>query len=481
MTAVQKHQSRQQAVSLCLESTAYRKSPSTSSSLSHYHEHSNSKFHPTSSAVLGSQPSGYSQERVPRAFLSSKNEAMSAPLTGNNQLPAIQPNSGFMRHSNHRQTVTTSHGATFSGVGRRTPPAPLEGRHRHGSTSSGDPSLQYLAVDALQAVRPPRERNMSLPQLTNDISISTRKLSLRDDHLPSLSTLSRGASAVKFSIKSETRSPPPLLTPASGELPPLQMDSARPEKLGQSLPSIRSTFGDINRIPPIEKDTPISPHQIPKCPASPPGATPRLPPISATHTSPPISPNDTYHRNLPSPHSITSSGGSYGYPPASLHRSSSYDISRAGSDADTAHSPSTQSHMSIDGIASGPIGCYVCTFDGCGAHPFQTQYLLNSHANVHSSARPHYCPVQGCPRSEGGKGFKRKNEMIRHGLVHDSPGYVCPFCPDREHKYPRPDNLQRHVRVHHLDRDKDDPLLREVLSQRPDGPNRGRRRRGPAI
>jgi hypothetical protein len=37
--------------------------------------------------------------------------------------------------------------------------------------------------------------------------------------------------------------------------------------------------------------------------------------------------------------------------------------------------------------------------------------------------------------------------MIRHGLVHQSPGYVCPFCPDREHKYPRPDNLQRCVIV----------------------------------
>ncbi|KAF4428089.1 hypothetical protein CFRS1_v010207 [Colletotrichum fructicola] len=57
-----------------------------------------------------------------------------------------------------------------------------------------------------------------------------------------------------------------------------------------------------------------------------------------------------------------------------------------------------------------------------------TQYLLNSHANVHSSARPHYCSVKGCPRSEGGKGFKRKNEMIRHGLVHDSPGYT--ICKD---------------------------------------------------
>ncbi|ROT38847.1 C2H2 type zinc finger domain-containing protein [Sodiomyces alkalinus F11] len=134
--------------------------------------------------------------------------------------------------------------------------------------------------------------------------------------------------------------------------------------------------------------------------------------------------------------------------------------------------------MGIDGPNNTPSGGFVCKFAGCTAPPFQTQYLLNSHANVHSSARPHYCSVTGCPRSEGGKGFKRKNEMIRHGLVHESPGYICPFCPDRDHKYPRPDNLQRHVRVHHVDKHKDDPLLREVLSQRPDGPNRGRRRRG---
>src|SRR5690242_1046259 len=123
-----------------------------------------------------------------------------------------------------------------------------------------------------------------------------------------------------------------------------------------------------------------------------------------------------------------------------------------------------------------------------------TNFLTSSHANVHSQTRPHFCPVKGCPRSEGGKGFKRKNEMIRHGLVHQSPGYVCPFCPDREHKYPRPDNLQRyavhaiwvscsltnplrHVRVHHVDKDKDDPQLRDVLAQRPEGGSRGRRRR----
>ena len=107
-------------------------------------------------------------------------------------------------------------------------------------------------------------------------------------------------------------------------------------------------------------------------------------------------------------------------------------------------------------------GHFRCKHEGCTAAPFQTQYLLkyalthlflcwqqltddSSHANVHSQSRPHYCPVPTCPRSEGGKGFKRKNEMIRHGLVHESPGYVCPFCPEKEHKYPRPDNLQRLV------------------------------------
>ncbi|KAK3675317.1 hypothetical protein LTR78_004827 [Recurvomyces mirabilis] len=73
---------------------------------------------------------------------------------------------------------------------------------------------------------------------------------------------------------------------------------------------------------------------------------------------------------------------------------------------------------------------FKCDYVGCTAQSFQTQYLLS---------------VPECPRSDGGKGFKRKNEMIRHGLVHNSPGYICPFCADREHRYPRPDNLQRSV------------------------------------
>ncbi|KAF8452985.1 hypothetical protein BGX38DRAFT_1180155 [Terfezia claveryi] len=122
-------------------------------------------------------------------------------------------------------------------------------------------------------------------------------------------------------------------------------------------------------------------------------------------------------------------------------------ISVAGSD-DTIVAPqmSTPKRSSTGSRSDGaPItGTFRCEHAGCSAPPFQTQYLLNSHANVHSINRPHFCHVPGCPRGEKGRGFKRKNEMIRHGLVHDSPGYVCPFCPDREHKYPRPDNLQRY-------------------------------------
>jgi hypothetical protein len=105
--------------------------------------------------------------------------------------------------------------------------------------------------------------------------------------------------------------------------------------------------------------------------------------------------------------------------------------------------------LSKSNYSSNPrIGGFKCTYAGCTAKPFHTQYLLKSHANVHSSDRRYYCPVKGCPRGEGGKGFKRKNEMIRHGLVHESPGYACPYCVDHGRRYPRPDNLQRSVSCH---------------------------------
>ncbi|RDA83324.1 hypothetical protein CP532_4459 [Ophiocordyceps camponoti-leonardi (nom. inval.)] len=349
------------------------------------------------------------------------------------------------------------------------------------------PILQHLAADALQAVSV--DPSLTSPQkLPSDISTSTRQLSISDER-PIQDAGYPYRQAPRPSVKVDT---PGLTTvPSPGELPPLQMDSPKSEINGQSLPSIRSTFGDIKRIhsdmatsaepdlQPLHSVRAVFSH-------SPPMGRPHFASISASHASPPISPSEAYQRSLPSPNSLPASSPYNYYHTNGLRQRTSLELGSSTSGemscTDPSITPLTSASvadpMSIDGITNPLAGIYVCNFSGCTAPPFQTQYLLNSHANVHSSARPHYCPVQGCPRSEGGKGFKRKNEMIRHGLVHDSPGYVCPFCPDREHKYPRPDNLQRHVRVHHVDKDKDDPLLREVLSQRPDGPSRGRRKRG---
>ncbi|KAK0736920.1 hypothetical protein B0T21DRAFT_437715 [Apiosordaria backusii] len=292
-----------------------------------------------------------------------------------------------------------------------------------------------------------------------------------------ISPREQGASPVPLRLDHHSPSNSITSTALSEGLAPLNINSPRFENNTQTLPSIRSTFGDINQL----RNNIAAEHERIRSatfPRSPPATTPRLPSIGGHGSPPPLSPPPgTY-------------GGYYGqngqmnnHPRQSDYASSSTATPGSEQSASTPGATNAN-HHNMDRIGSIPlegltqIGTYVCTFSGCTAQPFATQYLLNSHANVHSSARPHYCPVAGCSRSEGGKGFKRKNEMIRHGLVHDSPGYVCPFCSDREHKYPRPDNLQRHVRVHHIDKDKDDPQLRDVLSQRPDGPSRGRRRRG---
>ncbi|KAI8634812.1 hypothetical protein F5Y19DRAFT_485780 [Xylariaceae sp. FL1651] len=271
---------------------------------------------------------------------------------------------------------------------------------------------------------------------------------------------------------------PSSLTPGShGELAPLQMASPKSDSSNhEALPSIRSQlFEQLQGSP---KDLVVRPSsQFPRSP--PPGGPSRLGGMPGNHTSPPISPNEAFRNSsMPSPPNTLPALSPYSYACSSNSNQPlsgpEYSNSNGKLERPSINqilTPPTDrivDRMSIDSMTNPQVGQFICNWQGCNAPPFQTQYLLNSHANVHSSARPHYCPVKGCPRSEGGKGFK----------LHDSPGYVCPFCPDREHKYPRPDNLQRHVRVHHVDKDKDDPALRDVLAQRPDGPSRGRRRRG---
>ncbi|KAL8389235.1 hypothetical protein RB599_011029 [Gaeumannomyces hyphopodioides] len=322
----------------------------------------------------------------------------------------------------------------------------------------------------------------------------------RDDRHSALSATSpyspQSGSAYSHSPLQQSLSPrhhqvglrSPTNVPRNPSLPPIQgFISPISDSNGSHnpLPSFQDAFGGLGISDPSRADrrrstgTTYQPH-------SPSGGMPRLASLSVT--SPPLSPGDFRRGDLPSPAAHLSGApspyythhvGPNGYPRHTDYSSSSA-TETPGSTGDYPHTPAglgNDGRMMPEAGLPPSGGNFVCKWPGCNSMPFHTQYLLNSHMNVHSSARPHYCPVKGCPRSEGGKGFKRKNEMIRHGLVHDSPGYICPFCPDREHKYPRPDNLQRHVRVHHVDKDKDDPMLRDVLAQRPDGPNRGRRRR----
>lgn len=340
-------------------------------------------------------------------------------------------------------------------------------RSRPHAAMGGDNRLQAVAAaaDALAASRDLRFYQEDKPSV--DLSASTNQLSIHDDvvsspnrHVKSPPLLGGRLSAADSVSRS-------LLSPGSGELPPLQIDSPKHDGMnGQSLPSIRTTLGDtlddINHHLPTEIPTPSDNRDLPRrhtgdartFSRSPTVGAPRFSSMSAgSRASHPISPSESYQRSFPSPNSLPASSPDNFASNGSMHRSpveypnnaSNKALQPGYTTASSSTMTSVADRMSIDEITNPQVGSYSCSYTGCTAPPFQTQYLLNSHANVHSSVRPHYCPVQGCPRAEGGKGFKRKNEMIRHGLVHDSPGYVCPFCADREHKYPRPDNLQRYV------------------------------------
>lgn len=115
--------------------------------------------------------------------------------------------------------------------------------------------------------------------------------------------------------------------------------------------------------------------------------------------------------------SYSTPGARYSPPCSNSTPHSQYQVSEHDSNPDT-ELVTSDSSLQFDPntqVMPGQQG-YVCTFPNCTAAPFQTQYLLNSHQNVHSNQRPHFCPVEGCPRGPGGQGFKRKNEMIRYVL-----------------------------------------------------------------
>ncbi|CAL5872880.1 uncharacterized protein PFLUO_LOCUS7149 [Penicillium psychrofluorescens] len=243
--------------------------------------------------------------------------------------------------------------------------------------------------------------------------------------------------------------------------PPQSNPATSPDGNNRVLPSIHTLGVNPPDFPPRVNGIPPYPYPGPSSagprndPAQERFPQPQhIPPSPFSHFSP-TSTNDI--SNNPSPASMPTFWRTYSQTELHPSGASPYDPSPIAAKSPAAGYPTPTEQLgagpgdrtSFDSTLSpngnAPPGNYKCHHLGCTAPPFQTQYLLNSHANVHSQDRPHFCPVENCPRAIGGKGFKRKNEMMRHGLVHNSPGYVCPFCLDQQHKYPRPDNLQRYA------------------------------------
>jgi hypothetical protein len=232
---------------------------------------------------------------------------------------------------------------------------------------------------------------------------------------------------------------PESVLPAMQKSPPRSASTHSPEG-SQSLPSLQTTLSGlsdhgINGIhapSPFQTSSGHSPQLVrhPTFSSQSTGPSPGAYSQPSPGMSPPGYPSHpSYWRRPPTEGSMST---------PSTHEASTPASIPGPSPAQSYPTPNVQDHRgSVEGsstpqLLNGPLppngpftsSTFKCTYSGCTAAPFQTQYLLNSHANVHSSNRPHFCPVADCPRGPGGKGFKRKNEMIRHGLVHQSPGYI---------------------------------------------------------
>ena len=222
----------------------------------------------------------------------------------------------------------------------------------------------------------------------------------------------------------------------SNTLPAMQMSPPRSSVAGspepkQTLPSLSTLTTALS-----DTGTPFSAHS-PSFTRPSPGQMSQYGPSPHSGMSPPsLSSAPSLWRtstrestSTPSDYAIVSANGSSSTPASSIF----YPSPATSYPTPTVTSPEHQ--VRIDGsieqvLSPEPEGqemdgegepfsssSYKCNWDGCTAAPFQTQYLLNSHMNVHSEQRPHFCPVKNCARGPGGQGFKRKNEMIRYVLT----------------------------------------------------------------
>ena len=235
-------------------------------------------------------------------------------------------------------------------------------------------------------------------------------------------SIARSPALARFTIDPANADP-------SNTLAALQMSPPRSSTAGSpepkpNLPSLTATLSDAGK--PFSGQSPSFTRASPSQQYGPSLHSAMSPPSVPTHpafyrTSTTSTPSDYTIVSASASGSISTPASSiFHQSPAAAHPTSSAaspEQTRIDSSAEQVLSPESEEHEmnGMEGPFSNSI--YKCSFPDCTAAPFQTQYLLNSHMNVHSDTRPHYCPVTGCARGPGGQGFKRKNEMIR---------WVCP-------------------------------------------------------
>lgn len=123
-------------------------------------------------------------------------------------------------------------------------------------------------------------------------------------------------------------------------------------------------------------------------------------------------------------------------------------LSRVGSVASfsSASSHTSPALRDFSILLSGDTALHYCTTVDCDAGPFKHKIDLESHEETHTFERQHQCPFPGCLRGMKGKGFRSKGAMLLHRLLHDYPGYQCPFCfsgAQGKHRFARSGHLKR--------------------------------------
>ena len=277
-----------------------------------------------------------------------------------------------------------------------------------------------------------RQLNTLPPPLSEDLRLNLTPGSTRDEEEED--SIIKSPALGRFAI-SPPDAPPDVILPAIQQRsPPRSLPAGSPDRR-QTLPNIKTAIGYIH-------ESGLTAFMSPGRPPS--GQlAPYASPASYSAMSPPGPPSHSYWRttmresNNSSSSEYTSSSAATSTPassitmaspsasnlstltsvpepePENIPRDTAKDAEEAEEAEAGSEDESSEDSESSDPSAHYAAGEYKCTHPGCKAVPFHTQYLLNSHMNVHSNTRTHFCPQKGCPRGPGGEGFKRKNEMIR--------------------------------------------------------------------